>query len=323
MEHEGTFLDTVFKLGLREIGINIIFTIIGHVGGALIDRRSADHARNPRDQGGGSLVRSQAVLDAHNTFIIGQLAEKNHLKLLAHIITHPLCKGRKQGGDGGLALGATHSVEGVRFRLIKIGLIVGIGHGAIGAARQGQGSGQRKGSAGLPIHIGIGLQIGDSGHTFLKINLNGSQEGCHIEQRLLFCGVFIRRDNGTKIITTGAGVFGRCVGVSRLHAAGAKAEEMNGFGVKEDFTHRLQFIRRVRIAENFLTVLDKVSLFHRENLAFRPPIHSKGDGDNATVRKGGACLRHRNEVDICTGQNLVLHQEGAAAKGHISSPYLS
>ena len=77
------------------------------------------------------------------------------------------------------------------------------------------------------------------------------------------------------------------------------------------------------IAENFLTVLDKVSLFHRENLAFRPPIHSKGDGDNATVRKGGACLRHRNEVDICTGQNLVLHQEGAAAKGHIISPYLS
>ena len=77
------------------------------------------------------------------------------------------------------------------------------------------------------------------------------------------------------------------------------------------------------IAENFLTVLDKVSLFHRENLAFRPPIHGKGDGDNATVRKGGACLRHRNEVDICTGQNLVLHQEGAAAKGHISSPYLS
>jgi hypothetical protein len=77
------------------------------------------------------------------------------------------------------------------------------------------------------------------------------------------------------------------------------------------------------MAENFLTVLDKVSLFHRENLAFRPPIHSKGDGDNATVRKGGACLRHRNEVDICTGQNLVLHQEGAAAKGHIISPYLS
>ena len=77
------------------------------------------------------------------------------------------------------------------------------------------------------------------------------------------------------------------------------------------------------IAENFLIVLDKVSLFHRENLAFRPPIHSKGDGDNATVRKGGACLRHRNEVDICTGQNLVLHQEGAAAKGHIISPYLS
>ena len=77
------------------------------------------------------------------------------------------------------------------------------------------------------------------------------------------------------------------------------------------------------IAENFLTVLDKVSLFHRENLAFRPPIHSKGDGDNATVRKGGACLRHRNKVDICTGQNLVLHQEGAAAKGHIISPYLS
>ena len=77
------------------------------------------------------------------------------------------------------------------------------------------------------------------------------------------------------------------------------------------------------IAENFLTVLDKVSLFHRENLAFRPPIHSKGDSDNATVRKGGACLRHRNEVDICTGQNLVLHQEGAAAKGHIISPYLS
>ena len=77
------------------------------------------------------------------------------------------------------------------------------------------------------------------------------------------------------------------------------------------------------IAENFLTVLDKVSLFHRENLAFRPPIHSKGDGDNATVRKGGACLRHRNDVDICTGQNLVLHQEGAAAKGHIISPYLS
>ena len=151
MEHEGTFLDTVFKLGLREIGINIIFTIIGHVGGALIDRRSADHARNPRDQGGGSLVGSQAVLDAHNAFIIGQLAEKNHLKLLAHIITHPLCEGRKQGGDGGLALGATHSVEGVRFRLIKIGLIVGIGHGAVGAARQGQGSGQRKGSAGLPI----------------------------------------------------------------------------------------------------------------------------------------------------------------------------
>ena len=61
---------------------------------------------------------------------------------------------------------------------------------------------------------------------------------------------------------------------------------MNGLGVKEDFTHGLQFIRRVRIAENFLTVLDEVSLFHRENLAFRPPIHGKGDGDNATVRKG-------------------------------------
>ena len=80
---------------------------------------------------------------------------------------------------------------------------------------------------------------------------------------------------------------------------------MNGLGVKEDFTHGLQFIRRVRIAENLLTVLDEVSLFHRENLAFRPPIHG------------------RNDVDICTGQNLVLHQEGAAAKGHIISPYLS
>lgn len=103
MEHEGTFPDPVFKLGLREIGVHIVFTIIGHVGGALIDRRAADHTRNPRDQGGGSLVGSQAVLDTHNAFIIGQLTEKNHLKLLAHIITHTLCEGRKQGGDGGLA----------------------------------------------------------------------------------------------------------------------------------------------------------------------------------------------------------------------------
>lgn len=72
---------------------------------------------------------------------------------------------------------------------------------------------------------------------------------------------------------------------------------------------------------NFMQAINLEANFEKNKTEV--PILGKGDGDNATVRKGGACLRHRNEVDICTGQNLVLHQEGAAAKGHISSPYLS
>ena len=47
------------------------------------------------------------------------------------------------------------------------------------------------------------------------------------------------------------------------------------------------------------------------------------DGEEYTIREGGACFRNRNKADICTGQNLVLRQKSAAAKGHINSPYLS
>ena len=84
---------------------------------------------------------------------------------------------------------------------------------------------------------------------------------------------------------------------------------MNGFGMKEDFTHRLQFIRRVRIAENLLTVLDEVSLFHRENLAFRPPIHGKGDG----VLRKALLDELKRKYSNCRHQDASFQEYGFGA----------
>ena len=145
MEHERTFQNTGFQFALGIISINLIFPVIVHIGCGLIHGGSRNHAGCPRDQGGIIGFTNNGVLHTHGAFIVGQLAEAYHLKLLAHIIPHPLTEGRKQFSNGGFVGGATHSVEGIGFHLIQIGLISRILHTPIGAAGKGGGKQSQQG----------------------------------------------------------------------------------------------------------------------------------------------------------------------------------
>ena len=137
MEHEGTFPNPVFKLGLGIVGVNLIFPIIGHIGCRLVYSGSGHNTGGPRNQSGIIGGPFQGVLHAYHTFIIGKVAEKNRLKFLTHIIPHPVGKGSEQAGNDRVGRQTAHSVEGIGFSLIKIYLIGRIFNPAIFSTRQG------------------------------------------------------------------------------------------------------------------------------------------------------------------------------------------
>ena len=333
MEHEGTFLDPVFQFRLTIPGVDGIFPIIVLVRGGLVHGGSGHHARHPRDQGGGFFILAvQAVLDAHNAFIVRKVIRYHHLELLAHIVPHTLTEGRIQALDNGIGGHTAHGVEVVAFRLIKIELVGRIFHGSILTTGQGHGSGQGQSAALIPHHENIVLQIGDGRNLLLPVNGHDPKVGGNVIHGV-FVRVFFRRFNhDPHIVPPHTGIFGgsnrggsfpRPQGANGLFAVHVQAVEVNGFRRLENLPHGQKFRGGVGVAENFLTVLDEVGQLHREHLPFRPPTHRKGNRGIATIRQGGACVGDGNEVDISAGKNFVLHQEGAATKGHISSPCLS
>ena len=179
-------------------------------------------------------------------------------------------------------------------------------HGSILTTGKGHGGGQGQRSLVIPHHKIIILQIGNGGNLFLPVNGNDPKVGVNVKQGR-FIGVFLGRfDHRPQIVPPNTGIFCGTEIIFGLLAVHVQPVEMNGFGVLENLTHGEKFGGGVRIPKNLLAVLNEISQFHGEHLAFRPPTHGKRDRGVTTIRQGGACIGNGNEVDVSAGKDFVL-----------------
>ena len=316
MESELTRLDSLFKFCLCIVQIGGELAIIDHVLVRLVDLTAASRASDPVNKACFiCAIVQHLVFDADSTHVVRFLVLiQDKLELLTNLITHTLVERCKQALSCLVSGDNAHRVERIRFNLIKIGLVCVTRTCAILAASERSRSGNGKHSILFESNIVVVSQCAYLVHG-LCIHLRQSHIGGHIKQRIVIC---VLLDHDLQIVAARTAVLCRSKSVACFLAAAVQTIGVQGLCFLEKITQAFHLIIGIGVAEQLHSGLLEITVSDFKNAAFIAPVQHKGHGNGATIRQRSGCRCKRYEVDVSTGQNLVLRYESTAAKCHFT-----